>query len=48
MGKKLDMGKSCLRFRKLDDVPWAVISQVIANTLPDEYIVHYEQARRKE
>jgi hypothetical protein len=48
MGKKLDMGKSCLRFRKLDDVPWAVISQVIANTSPDEYIVHYEQARRKE
>ena len=30
-GKKLDMGKSCLRFRKLDDLPLDVISKVIAS-----------------
>ena len=28
-GKKLDMGKSCVRFKKLDDVPLDVIGQAI-------------------
>jgi hypothetical protein len=46
-GKKLDMGKSCLRFKKLEDLPLDVIGQVIANTPPDEYIAVYEAARRK-
>lgn len=30
-GKKLDMGKSCLRFKSLDDVPLDVIGEVIAS-----------------
>src|SRR5215475_1407276 len=29
-GKKLDMGKACLRFKKLDDLPLDVIGQLIA------------------
>ena len=28
-GKKLDMGKSCVRFKKIDDVPLNVIGQAI-------------------
>ena len=32
-GKKLDMGKSCLRFRKLDDLPLDVIGE-IAGAVP--------------
>ena len=28
-GKKLDMGKSCIRFKKIDDVPLELIGQVI-------------------
>ena len=28
-GKKLDMGKSCVRFKKLQDVPLAVVGRVI-------------------
>ena len=46
-GKKLDMGKSCLRFRKLDDVPWDVIGQIVASTSPEEYIARYEAVRQK-
>ena len=46
-GKKLDMGKSCLRFKQLEDLPLDVIGQVIANTPPEEYIAVYEAARRK-
>src|SRR3712207_8617938 len=45
-GKQLDMAKSCLRFRRLDDVPWDVIGQVVASTPPEDYIAHYEAARQ--
>ena len=46
-GKKLDMGKSCLRFKKLEDVPLDVIGEVIASTPPEQFIARYEQAREK-
>lgn len=44
-GKKLDMGKSCLRFRKLDDLPLDVIAQTIARVPMEEYIATYERVR---
>jgi hypothetical protein len=44
-GKKLDMGKSCLRFKSLDDLPLDVIAQTIARVKPEEYIAFYEQSR---
>ncbi len=43
-GKKLDMGKSCLRFRRLDDLPLDVIGKTVASTDPDAYIRIYEAA----
>ena len=46
-GKKLDMGKSCLHFRKLDDLPLDVIAEVVASTPPNEYIVRYEASRKR-
>ena len=46
-GKKFDMGKSCLRFRTLDDVLWQAICQVVASTPPEDYIAHYEAARQQ-
>ncbi|MGH7719026.1 MAG: DUF1801 domain-containing protein [Gemmatimonadaceae bacterium] len=46
-GKKLDMGKSCVRFKALDDLPLDVIGQTIASTPPDELIARYEASRRK-
>lgn len=46
-GKKLDMGKSCIRFKKLDDLAMGVITESIARTPPDAFIAHYEAVRRK-
>jgi uncharacterized protein YdhG (YjbR/CyaY superfamily) len=46
-GKKLDMGKSCIRFRKLDDLPLDVITESVARTTPEEWIRFYEAARKK-
>lgn len=44
-GKKLDMGKSCVRFKKLDDLPLDVIGKFIAGTSPEQFIATYEQSR---
>jgi len=44
-GKKLDMGKSCVRFKKLEDLPLDVIGRVVASTPPDAFIAQYERAR---
>jgi hypothetical protein len=46
-GKRLDMGKSCVRFRRLEDLPLDVIGKVIAATPPDVYIARYEAIRRR-
>jgi uncharacterized protein YdhG (YjbR/CyaY superfamily) len=46
-GKKLDMGKSCVRFRKLEDLPLDVIGWTIAATPPEELIRVYEASRRR-
>jgi hypothetical protein len=44
-GKKLDMGKSCIRFKKLDDLPLEVIGKLASMTSPEEFIAMYEKAR---
>ena len=41
-GKKLDMGKSCIRFKKLDDLPLDVIGNVVASTPPEKLIGIHE------
>lgn len=46
-GLKLDMGKSCLHFKTLDDLPLDVIGDAIASTPPDRMIAYFEQGRRK-
>ena len=46
-GKKLDMGKSCLHFKSLDDLPLEVIGDVIASTPVDKYIETYRATRKK-
>ena len=45
-GRKLDMGKSCLRFKSLDDIPLDVIGQIVASTPVERYIQIYEQTRK--
>ncbi|HEY8166723.1 MAG TPA: DUF1801 domain-containing protein [Gemmatimonadaceae bacterium] len=44
-GKKLDMGKACIRFKKLEDLPLHVITDSVARTTPDEWIRMYESSR---
>jgi hypothetical protein len=44
-GKKLDMGKSCIRFKRVEDIPLEEIGRVIGRTSPDEYIARYEAVR---
>jgi Domain of unknown function (DU1801) len=44
-GKKLNMGKSCLRFRHLDEVPLDVIGETIARADLDRTLAHYASAR---
>jgi uncharacterized protein YdhG (YjbR/CyaY superfamily) len=44
-GLKLDMGKSCVRFKRLEDVALDVVCDLIAATTPDEYIARYERSR---
>ena len=44
-GKKLDMGKSCVRFKGLDDIPLSAIGDAIAGMSVDDYIDYYEKSR---
>ena len=46
-GKKLDIGKSCVRFKKLDDLPLDVIGKVIASNPPEAFIASYEASRKR-
>jgi hypothetical protein len=43
-GRKLDMGKSCVRFRKLDDVALDVLGEAVARVLPEQIIAAHEKA----
>ena len=44
-GLKLDMGKSCVRFKRLDDVPLDVLGEVVSRVTPADHIAAYEAAR---
>jgi hypothetical protein len=46
-GKKLDAGKSCIRFKKLEDLPLDAIGEAIADIPADELIARYEKSRKK-
>jgi Domain of unknown function (DU1801) len=46
-GKKLDMGKSCVRFKRLDDLPLDVVGEAIARVPPEDFIAAYERSRRE-
>jgi len=40
--KKPDMGKSCIRFRKADDIPFDLIAELVRKISPEEWIKSYE------
>jgi hypothetical protein len=44
-GRTLDMGKSCLRFRAVDDLDLPLIADTVASVPVDDFIAHYERSR---
>ena len=44
---KLDMGKSCVRFKKTDDIPYALIGELTARVSVDDWISWYEKALKR-
>lgn len=45
--KKLDMGKSCIRYKKPEDIPFELIGELASKITPQEWIEMYESAFRK-
>ena len=43
-GKRFDVGKSCVRFRKLDDLPLELIGETIAAIPVDRLIARFEES----
>ncbi len=39
---KLDMGKSCIRFKRMDDIPFDLIGQLTAKVSAEDWIKLYE------
>lgn len=44
---KLDMGKSCIRFKKSDQIPYELIGQLVSKLTPADWIALYEQYVRR-
>jgi len=44
---KLDMGKSCIRFKKMDDIPYKLIEELAAKITVQEWINTYESYFKK-
>ncbi|WP_397363829.1 DUF1801 domain-containing protein [Olleya sp. R77988] len=44
---KLDMGKSCVRFKKMDDIPYQLIEELLSKMSVEEWINIYESALNK-
>ena len=46
-GHRLDMGKSCLRYRTVDDLRLDLIRETVASMPPDQLIALHERARAR-
>ncbi|HEY5801515.1 MAG TPA: DUF1801 domain-containing protein [Burkholderiaceae bacterium] len=44
---KLDMGKSCIRFKKPDQIPLALIGELAAKMTPAQWIARYEASLKR-
>jgi hypothetical protein len=41
--RKLDMGKSCVRFKYLEDIPYVLIGELCTKMTPQQWIERYEK-----
>lgn len=39
---KLDMGKSCIRFKKINDIPYELIGELCSKITVEDYLSRYE------
>jgi uncharacterized protein YdhG (YjbR/CyaY superfamily) len=44
---KLDMGKSCIRFKKVDQIPFDLIGELATKMTPQQWIERYESAYKR-
>lgn len=44
---KLDMGESCIRFKKMDQIPFDLIGQLAAKITTEEWIAIYEKSLKR-
>lgn len=44
---KLDIGKSCIRFKKMDQIPYELIAQLVSKMTPQDWINLYEEQIKK-
>lgn len=45
--KKLDMGKSCVRYKKSEDIPYKLIGELASKITVNQWIAFYENAFKK-
>lgn len=45
--RKLDMGKSCIRFKHLDDIPYELLGKLVEKMSPLQWIALYESALKR-
>ena len=45
--RKLDMGKSCIRLKYMDDIPYKLIGELASKMTPQDWIERYEAVMKK-
>jgi hypothetical protein len=45
--RKLDMGKSCIRFKKVEEIPFELIAELCTKMTPQDWIKLYEEKYKK-
>lgn len=45
--RKLDMGKSCIRFKKMEEIPYELIAELMQKMTVDDWIALYEANLKK-
>ena len=45
--KKMDMGKSCMRYKKPEDIPFDLIGELASKITPEQWITLYEKAFKR-
>lgn len=44
---KLDMGKSCIRFKKMNDIPFDLIGELLSKVTVEQWIEQYEKTLKR-